>query len=343
MEDKKVTDEINLGNGYTDDTLMRVVESDADYKQRYGDLKTYIFSTNAISIAWADFADAFTGGKLEPGRIYSIDMATTGVNGQLFIQVDFLGIFDPVGTMIYPSSGNTKLLKVELAVDENGFASYIFNYFHDPISNNTWYGHPDNHGDNGRAFFNYMMSQSDIGDANIDNTTVTFNAYFYDGFPDTCHNWVWNSGNFYFSFPNQGGFSDGSTMAAVTLSFSQNPLNISSGVVGGRGCTANNDQVYNLSGSDFLDLDANPICKVQTIQNVDITGLKSLTGWDNYSINFGATILVYGTYTIAASSTGNIIFSQIIQGLFGALPINVNKWAQFLLSVDGNAYLINYE
>jgi hypothetical protein len=205
-------------------------------------------------------------------------MTSTGFNGQLFIQVDFLGAIDPLGTMIFTSAGNTKLLKVELAVYEGGIASYMFNYFHDPISNITWNGNPDNNGSKGHDFFNAVMSVGEVGDGhNYENIVVNFGAQFEGGYPVVAKNFTFNTGILNFANSTDITLLRGSTAILTAVTVFSAATTITGGQIGGRGCSASNDTTIDLVGNNDLNFANYPLCGKQTITNVDIAGLSIIS------------------------------------------------------------------
>jgi hypothetical protein len=191
MADKKTSEETDLGTSYSDDTLIRVTESGNNYKQRYADLATYIASklggNTPITRTWTDFLTAHAAGGLQANATYAISDPNGFTGYTLFVNTLSTSTISNKALLYGTFDSLAKVLQVDLAVVDGTFASYIYNRIYDPLANNVWYGHPDGNGTDGRAFFDAMMSQSDLtSGGNYSGVTVEKDCNF-NGFPAVSH------------------------------------------------------------------------------------------------------------------------------------------------------------
>ena len=292
-------------------------------------------STDPITISWPDFLMAHAGGTLTPYRTYAIS-APDGFGGAtLFVNSIGGGTIDTKATLYDIFGSLFKALQVDLAVVDGAFASYIYNRFYDPVANNVWYGHPDQHGTDGRAFFDAMMAQSNGGD--YSSMVVASDAIFSGGYPTSANNFTFNNGTFNFPDTTTVSVANGYTANGLTFTFSSNS-SVENGIVGGRGCSAELSTVVDLGGSGVIDLSTIPLCKSITMTNVASGGLTNIIEW-NTPENHGAEILIIGATPFTVSASFNT--SPLVGLITGGTDYVGAQWIKVLLNHDGTPYIID--
>jgi len=296
-------------------------------------------STDPIAISWPDFLTAHAGGTLTPYRTYAIS-APDGFGGAtMFVNTIGAGTIDTKATLYDIFGSLFKALQVDLAVVDGAFASYIYNRFYDPVANNVWYGHPDQHGTDGRAFFDAMMAVSEIGSDTYQNIIVQHNAIFNGGYPASyClqvefGNGIYDFANNYDIYLNNVIFADHDTTCHLPTG-----TQVNNGIVGGRGCSAELSTVVDLGGSGVIDLSTIPLCKSITMTNVASGGLTNIIEW-NTPENHGAEILIIGATPFTVSASFNT--SPLVGLITGGTDYVGAQWIKVLLNHDGTPYIID--
>lgn len=374
---KKVTEEVDLGNGYTDETLIRVVESDQDFKQRYGDLATYMSGKllSPVVVTFAELRSMMAAATLSIGALYQVtDLIAVGPT---YVRALDVNVIDPHCVIVNSSISPAFFIEADLAIAADGsYQPWTFDRYYNPAWGNVWEGYTDN-------LFTGFWADMMGNNSNVTETHVKLNAFSggLTGKPAVCHRSVFEylDGGYQFgsfvtikdsfvSYSDNYGFIAGNSSqilnsilgdaghiigdSAILNSIQTSQKNgvhnfpsgstTSNGVVGGRGCSAEYETPIDLLGTSTFDMSSLPFCKTYTLLNPDPGGMNTIKGW-SVAENHGSDILLYSASSLQYNiGVNNIYASSCASIASGGLIVVANLWAKVLLNHDSNAYITDF-